>query len=235
MEKNTTLLHIEYQFALAQAEAYRVKAQAIKELLEGDAPRVTEEAQMTPQPEMSSPVEVPSNPLEMDEPPPLLQALQVIIGDAAVTTVDQIYHALRKKEWVPLGSRDPLTYVRHTLSKNKDIFLREHRGRYSLSHENPYKKMPTLVETKVWPASVEAPAKKPTQTSVKPEYTPEEIQAANEVVDQVLSMHRAATNFFHPRPPQEAARIVHAAVNPNSPIAQEVREMVRKNAESASL
>lgn len=227
------LLQIEYNFALAQAEAYRAKAEAIKALLEVPPTRVVEGPREEQQPGANHKVKSATSPevtSVQEGTPPLIEALQRVIGDASNTTVDQIYHALREKDWVPLGSRDPLTYVRHTLSKNKDLFLREQRGRYTLSAENPYKRIPTSVESNTKPSSLVQP---PVPT---PEYSQEEIDAANAVVEQVLSMHKAATVFTPPFPPaQDAARIIHASVNPNSQIAQEVREMVRKNAESAPL
>lgn len=229
---NPLLLQIEYNFALAQAEAYRAKAEAIKALLEVPPNRAVEgprEEQQPGDPHTVTSVTSPEVTDVQDGTPPLIEALQRVIGDASNTTVDQIFHALREKDWVPLGSRDPLTYVRHTLSKNKDLFLREQRGRYTLAAENPYKKIPTSVEPNVRPSS---PVQPPVST---PEYSQEEIDAANAVVEQVLSMHKAATGFPPPRPAQEAARIIHASVNPNSQIAQEVREMVCKNAESVPL
>ena len=222
------LLQIEYNFALAQAETYRAKAEAIKALLEVPPTRVVE-GPREEQPVVPLAVTSPEVTNVQDGTPPLIEALQRVIGDASNTTVDQIFHALREKDWVPLGSRDPLTYVRHTLSKNKDLFLREQRGRYTLSAENPYKRIPTSVESNTKPSS---PVQPPVPT---PEYSQEEIDAANAVVEQVLSMHKAATGFPPPRPAQEAVRIIHASINPNSQIAQEVREMVHKNAESAPL
>lgn len=144
--------------------------------------------------EAQAPVEVapveavaPSLPKE-GEVPSLLKALQIVIGDADVTTVNQVFDALQRKDWVPIASGDPIAYVRHTLSKNKEVFLRARRGRYTLSAANQYKRIPTFITEEI---SEELP---PTTVKVKAKtgYTAEEVAAAERVVDEVLALHAKA-------------------------------------------
>lgn len=200
------LIQIEYTFSMAQAAAYKSRAEALKTLMG----KLTQESSKKEERQMPLPFHGAQEPMETqpmseEEAPPLLVALQMVIGDAPVSTVAQIYSALVRQSWLPLGSRDPLTYVRHTLSKNKDVFLRETRGRYTLGSANPYKAKPTLLgqyepeaveeegedieEAEATPLSVSVA--NPPEPS-RPKHSREEIKMANQIVDQVLSMHRAA-------------------------------------------
>lgn len=200
------LIQIEYTFSMAQAAAYKSRADALKTLMgklpgPQEAPKKEERQMPLPFQGGQEATESQSLPISEGEAPPLLVALQVVIGDAPVSTVAQIYSALVRQGWLPLGSRDPLTYVRHTLSKNKDVFLRETRGRYTLGATNPYKAKPTLLgqyepeaieeeegeEAEATPLSLSNPPE-----PSRPRHSREEIEMANQIVDQVLSMHRAA-------------------------------------------
>ena len=51
---------------------------------------------------------------------------------------------------------------------------------------------------------------------------------------RTIEVHMSSTKFPPPRAPSEAARIVHASVDPNSDIAKAVRQMVRASANASA-
>ena len=72
--------------------------------------------------------------------PPLIKAIQVVMGPRHLFNAEQVLQALKARDWLP-NSVDPIGYIRYTLSKNKDIFLRAEgmRGYYHLEepHASP--------------------------------------------------------------------------------------------------
>lgn len=71
--------------------------------------------------------------------PRLIDALQMIIRNKQVRP-KEAYEALKAKNWLPRTSKDPLGYIRFTLSDEKEIFHRVdgQRGVYELDPSNPY-------------------------------------------------------------------------------------------------
>lgn len=69
--------------------------------------------------------------------PSLIEAIQMVVGRKTMNA-EEVHTALKAKGWLPASS-DPLGYIRYTLSKNKDIFLRVEgrRGHYFLDQNNP--------------------------------------------------------------------------------------------------
>ena len=50
----------------------------------------------------------------------------------------EVFERLESKGWLPENSKEPLGYIRYTLSSNKAIFKSRKRGRYHLDPSNPY-------------------------------------------------------------------------------------------------
>lgn len=71
--------------------------------------------------------------------PRLIDALQMVIRNGQMRPME-VLEALRAKGWLPKKSKDPLGYIRFTLSDRKDIFIRVEgqRGLYELDPDNPY-------------------------------------------------------------------------------------------------
>lgn len=69
--------------------------------------------------------------------PALVDAIQQVMGNKTMNA-DMVYDALEQRGWLPV-SNDPKGYVRYTLSKNKEIFLRVDgkRGFYHLDLARP--------------------------------------------------------------------------------------------------
>jgi hypothetical protein len=216
---DTTQIQIEIAFCLAQATAFHAKAKALESFLksQGENLPTNEASDYQPPPKMTPhEVEVfnvgasleegmPQTPSmapphtprrrrsrQEGDPPPVLEAIQIVIGNASQASVNEVYAALNAKSWLPLGSQDPLNYIRHTLSKNKDIFLRSPslRGTYYLSQTNPHRLNPSsIVKLSFQPEpTVEEPKKVMTSSPVVP-YTAEEIAIADRVVNEVLELH----------------------------------------------
>lgn len=80
--------------------------------------------------------------------PSLIKAIQIVMGRKTLNA-DQVHEALKAKTWLP-NSSDPIGYIRYTLSKNKDIFLRVEgkRGHYHLGEANIVKPANGVTERK---------------------------------------------------------------------------------------
>lgn len=70
--------------------------------------------------------------------PSLKEALQIVTRNKQITPMEA-YKILKAKGWLPT-SKDPLGYIRFTLSDEKNIFMRVEgqRGVYELDPTNPY-------------------------------------------------------------------------------------------------
>jgi hypothetical protein len=79
------------------------------------------------------PVRVPKGQI-----PRLIDALQMVIQNKKLKA-EEVHSYLKTKGWLP-KSKDPLGYIRYTLSEKHDIFLRVEgeRGLYYLDPSNPY-------------------------------------------------------------------------------------------------
>jgi hypothetical protein len=151
-------VEIEYQKKILALSNQRI--QAIKKLLDGvdelhldkgsDVPDVPdEEAQATGGAPTKAPKEKKGKHKKSTSPiklvrsptgqvPRLIDALQIVIRNKQVKAIDA-YNQLKAKGWLP-KSKDPLGYIRFTLSDEKDTFLRVdgQRGVYHLDPANPY-------------------------------------------------------------------------------------------------
>jgi hypothetical protein len=115
------------------------------------------------------------------KPPRLIDAIQIVIGNKYMKA-QQIYDLLKSKKWLPPNSRDPLGYIRFTLSSEGDIFQRKEgeRGIYHLDPSNPYYtgRSPTSKPPKPQAANDESePAPK---SSVTASPSPKEVIAPEE-------------------------------------------------------
>lgn len=73
------------------------------------------------------------------EPAPrIIDAIQVVMGKKTMNA-SEIYNALEKLRWIPV-SKDPMNYIRFTLSSEGETFIRSPkvRGFYHLSKKNPF-------------------------------------------------------------------------------------------------
>lgn len=66
----------------------------------------------------------------------LEDSIQIVMNSQEVTA-PYLYEKLNEKGWLP-DSKDPLNYIRYTLSSNKVTFKSEKRGHYHLDPSNPY-------------------------------------------------------------------------------------------------
>jgi hypothetical protein len=67
----------------------------------------------------------------------LEESLQIVMGSQELTA-PQLHQKLSERGWLPDNSKDPLNYIRYTLSKNKTIFKSRSRGKYHLDPSNSY-------------------------------------------------------------------------------------------------
>ncbi len=70
--------------------------------------------------------------------PRLEDSIQIVMGGKELTA-PEICAELKSRHWIP-NSKDPLGYIRYSLSANSAIFLRRKgvRGKYHLDPSNPY-------------------------------------------------------------------------------------------------
>jgi hypothetical protein len=70
--------------------------------------------------------------------PRLEDSIQIVMGSKELSA-PEIHAELKNRHWIP-DSKDPLGYIRYTLSANSAIFLRREgvRGKYHLDSRNPY-------------------------------------------------------------------------------------------------
>lgn len=158
-------VEIEYQRKLLALSNQRI--QALKKLLtdvdalhvdvEGDAvllavARSTERSPSAPTPAASTKktekkkknkkkATPPTKPVKLvaGKAPRLIDALQMVIRNRQMRP-KEAHAALQAKGWLPKTSKDPLGYIRFTLSDEKKIFMRVdgQRGLYELDPSNPY-------------------------------------------------------------------------------------------------
>lgn len=155
-------VEIEYQKKILALSNQRI--QAIKMLLadvdalhvdvEGDAVLLAVAQPSTPKPPTStkktekaekkkkkSKPNPPTKPAKVlaGKAPRLIDALQMVIRNRQMRP-KEAYAALQAKGWLPKTSKDPLGYIRFTLSDEKDTFIRVEgqRGLYELDPSNPY-------------------------------------------------------------------------------------------------
>jgi len=100
------------------------------------------------------------------KPPRLIDSIQTVMGTSTMTAI-QVHAELKKRHWLP-NSDDPLGYIRYTLSKEKDIFLRieGQRGHYHLGKGKA--KPQAKAAAKAPPAPKSAPAVVPPAAESKP-------------------------------------------------------------------
>lgn len=67
----------------------------------------------------------------------LEDSIQIVMGDREMSA-PEIHKEIIERGWLPDSSKDPLNYIRYTLSSNKAIFKSQSRGRYRLDPSNPY-------------------------------------------------------------------------------------------------
>jgi hypothetical protein len=70
--------------------------------------------------------------------PRLEDSIQIVMGGKELSA-PEIHTELKNRHWIP-DSKDPLGYIRYSLSANSAIFLRREgvRGKYHLDPRNPY-------------------------------------------------------------------------------------------------
>jgi hypothetical protein len=82
----------------------------------------------------------PTRPIKIasGKPPRIIDAIQIVMRNKDMKA-QQIYELLKAKGWLP-NSRDPMGYIRFTLSSEGEIFQRKdgERGVYHLDPTNPY-------------------------------------------------------------------------------------------------
>jgi len=198
---NLEELTIEYDLACALEKAYAHKATQLLELMRKlTGPKVEYRG--------GGLAEAPSAVPQTEEAPQrrrrgvsLVDSIQSVIGDSPGATGLEIHGALERLGLLPLGSKDPLGYVRQTLSKESAIFIRipkvqGSKAKYTLSSTNSFKSQPTAIvattEQEEEVPAQEAPPSLPPPPSapVVLSTTPEELAKAERVVDTVLEIHR---------------------------------------------
>lgn len=133
---------------------------------------------------------LPKKPKKVEEPPrpqecppaSLIESCQIVIGSREMTPIE-VYEELKQRKWLPI-SDNPLYYVRYTLSKEKEIFLRDplKRGVYHLSPDNQFYGTPS-------PSGQPAAKKEPKQKSAKKKKpNPLEGESPEAVVDRILAL-----------------------------------------------
>lgn len=206
---NPEEISIEYDLACALEKAYAHKATQLRALMQKLAtePKVEYRG--------AEPSAVPEEaPQRRRRGVSLVDSIQSVIGDSSGATGLEIHGALERLGLLPIGSKDPLGYVRQTLSKESTIFIRLPRvpgskAKYTLSSTNSFKTQPTAIVAMVEAHDEEeappqpAPPPPPAPVPVVLSTTPEELAAAERVVDSVLEIHRRTF-----QPPQKLEDVV---------------------------
>lgn len=83
----------------------------------------------------------PAKPIKLisGKVPRLIDALQLVMRSKQMGA-KEAYNLLKARKWLPRNSKDPLSYIRFTLSDESEIFHRVEgrRGIYELDPSNPY-------------------------------------------------------------------------------------------------
>jgi len=136
----------------------------------------------------------PAKPIKLvaGKVPRLIDALQMVIRSKSIGA-KEAYKLLKARKWLP-NSKDPLSYIRFTLSDESEIFHRveDSRGLYQLDPSNPYyilgKGKKSEAEVDFPKSSLRAVSTPPTpsmsESEPPPAITDDE---SHQVVDAILS------------------------------------------------
>ena len=136
----------------------------------------------------------PARPVKLaaGKAPRLIDAIQIVMRNKKMKA-QQIHEHLRAKGWLP-NSKDPIGYIRFTLSSEGDIFQRMdgERGVYHLDPSNPYysgKQGAKLPHRRSTPETSEESQTESVEESL--EVAPEETQVADSEPPHQISMEES--------------------------------------------
>ena len=106
----------------------------------------------------------------------LEDSIQIVMGNQEMSA-PIIHEKIKAKDWLP-DSKDPLSYIRYTLSSNKAIFKCKSRGWYHLDPSNPYTvgEHEVPIEGHVNPKTTKVTKAKPSAATIKPVVVPPKVE-----------------------------------------------------------